>query len=137
MRLPEKIKGKNRIRDGAIVLYFKKYKLDYPALAVKFNLSQRRILQILSVNHAFIKRDKEWEREKRINILERLIDKNKDSTSRDIVDLLEAQKKEIDGNENSGSSNSTRVIIIKESRGDDGNQNQRGNVPGQVSVLRV
>ena len=135
MKLPEKIKGKNRIRDGAIVLYFKRDHMDYSQIAEKFKLTERRILQILSTNHAFIKRDKEWEKEKRINILNRLITKRKEETNRDIVDLLEAQRKEIDGDsQDKGTSRETKVVIIRESNA---NQDQSGQLSRQISVLRV
>ena len=135
MKLPEKIKGKNRIRNGAIKLYFKRDHMDYSQIAEKFKLTERRILQILSTNHAFIKRDKEWEKEKRINILNRLITKRKEETNRDIVDLLEAQRKEIDGDsQDKGTSRETKVVIIRESNA---NQDQSGQLSRQISVLRV
>lgn len=97
MKLPEKIKGRNRIRDGAIVLYFKRENLDFPDLAEMFNLTERRILQILTTNHAYIKRDKEWEKQRRINIINRLVAKNKDKTNKDIIDLLAELRKELEG----------------------------------------
>jgi hypothetical protein len=100
MKLPEKIKGRNRIRDGAIVLLFKRDDIDFPSLAEKFNLTERRIMQILATNHAFVKRDKEWEKEKRINVLKRLLEKHPSLIAKkSTIDILEQIRKEIDGDE--------------------------------------
>ena len=96
MKLPEKIKGRNRIRDGAIVLYFKREGIDFCDLAKMFSLTQMRIHQILAKNHAFIKRDKEWEKEKRINRLARRL-KTVDPTSKDELDIMAEMRKEIEG----------------------------------------
>lgn len=114
MKLPDKIQGRNRVRDAAIVLYFKRNALTYIELAEKFKLTERRILQILSKNHAFIKRDKEWEKEKRIARLERWLndDKNKDSR-KDPVEIQAELRKEIDGDEKSSSTGETKIIIIR------------------------
>lgn len=140
MKIPEKIKGRNRVRDGAIVVCFKRKNMDFPEIAEKFGLTERRIQQILSTNHAFVKRDKEWEREKRINILNRLIEKKKESTTKDIAELLEFQRKEIDGDEeNRKSSNETKVIIIRDTiqKEANGNTDRERQISGSVSVLRV
>lgn len=99
MKLPEKIKGRNRIRDGAIVLLFKRDNLDFSELSEKFNLTERRIMQILSTNHAFIRRDPEWEKEKRINRLNRWLKKDgklRDS-NKDPVEIQDFIRKEIEG----------------------------------------
>ena len=112
MKLPEKIKGRNRVRDGAIVLYFKRDKMDYPFLAEKFGLTERRILQILIKNHAYVKRDKVWEKEKRINILERLVRSKGNKTSKDIVDLLAEIRKEIEGDQGGIDSSKGDTYII-------------------------
>jgi len=114
MKLPEKIKGRHRIRDGAIVLFFKRDALDFIELAEKFHLTERRIRQILAVNHAFVKRDKEWEKEKRINQINRWI-KDNPTTKKDSADLLDQLRIEIEGNklEHSGpGGESLRPITI-------------------------
>lgn len=96
MKLPKEIIGRNKIRDAAIVLAFKREGLEYLQIAERFKLTERRILQILSLNHAFIKRDKEWEKEKRISRLEKWI-KNSPKTQKDPVDLQSELRKEIEG----------------------------------------
>lgn len=139
MKLPEKIKGRNRIRDGAMVLYFKRDELDFIDLAKKFELTEMRIRQILAKNHAFIKVDKEWEKEKRINRLRRRLKETgaREDFIYEIKDEIALQaelRKEINDGEESSSRIETKVIIIRDTNG---NQNTDRNVPGQVSVHRV
>lgn len=117
MKLPEKIKGRNRIRDGAIVLYFKRDNLDYPQLAEKFKLSERHIVRILAKNHAFVRVDKEWEKAKRLNRLHRWLKKDgvlRDS-SKDPVDIQEQIRKEIEG-DGANTSNQPIIQIINYAR---------------------
>lgn len=111
MKLPEKIKGRNRIRDGAIVLFFKRDHLDFPELANIFKLSERHIVRILSRNHAFIKRDKEWEKEKRIARLNRWL-KNKPVTLKDPVEIQSELRKEIEGDGESSKSSTNKIVIV-------------------------
>lgn len=136
MKLPDKIKGRNRIRDAAIVLEFKRTRPTYDILAKKFNLTEMRISQILRTNHAFIPIDKEWEKEKRITKLERWLDdpKNKD-TRKDPVDILEQLRKEIEGDISSKElalvDNSVRILVIN--KGSDGTElrNREGRQDSQ------
>lgn len=137
MKLPEKIKGKNKIRDGAIVLYFKRDGIDYHELAVKFKLTERRILQILAKNHAFVKIDKEWEKDKRINRLRRRLKEMGEktfplSTQSDELNVIGELRNEINGDEKNQRSSETRVIIIR----DNGNQDQDRSVSRFVSIQR-
>lgn len=111
MKLPEKIKGRNRIRDGAIVLYFKRDHLHYSELAAMFKLSERRILEILAKNHAFIRRDKEWEKEKRIARLHQWL-KNKPNSLKDPVDIQAELRKEIDGDGESNKSTGINKVVV-------------------------
>ena len=111
MKLPEKIKGRNKIRDGAIVLYFKREGSDFLELTEMFKLTERRIRQILAKNNAFIKRDKEWEKEKRINLLNRRL-KTANPTSKDELEILSELRKEIEGDESGQKSRDSKIIII-------------------------
>lgn len=128
MKLPEKIKGRNRIRDAAIVACFKIERLEYSQIAEKFKLTERRILQILSANHAFIKVDKEWEKEKRIARLEKWLkdSKNKD-TRKDPLEVQQELRKEIEGDKVEHSGSETKIIIIR-----DGNKTQE--LSGQFRI---
>jgi hypothetical protein len=117
VKLPEKIKGRNRIRDGAIVLYFKRDHLDYLELAEKFKLTERRILQILSKNHAFIKRDKEWEKEKRIGLLHRRLKESSRRTflfqdQKDELAIQSELRKEIEGDDEKGRSSERELKVV-------------------------
>ena len=139
MKLPEKIKGRNRIRDGAIVLYFKRDAISYCQLAEMFKLTERRILQILSKNHAFIKRDKEWEKEKRINRLaERL--RTSPPTRKDELDILGELRKEIDGDTKIIQGGESKVVVIypkeykrpEQDQRRESNRNHVETIPGGV-----
>lgn len=96
MKLPEKITGRNRIRDAAIVLSWKEGELSTKQLSEKFKLTERRIDQILRTNHAFVPVDKVWEKKKRIIRLKRYLDKCTESR-KDPVDILEQIRKELEG----------------------------------------
>ncbi len=102
----------NKVRDFAIVKCFKIDSMDYKAIAEKFNLTERRILQILVNNHAVLKRDKKWEKEKRINVINRLIKSKKEITNKDIIDLLAELRKEIEGEEGGPKGGDSKIIII-------------------------
>ena len=60
------------------------------------NLTKQRICQILKENSGLLKRDIDWEKAKRVNKLSRWID-NETTTRKDVVDLMEQQRKELEG----------------------------------------
>lgn len=111
MKLPEKIKGKNKIRDAAIVNDFKFFDLDFLELSEKYKLTERRIQQILATNHAFIKRDKDWEKEKRINRLQRRL-KTAKPTTKDELEILAEIRKELEGDKLDLNINKTERLVI-------------------------
>lgn len=98
MRLPEKIVGRNKIRDAAIVNDWWENDCSYEELTEKFNLTERRLQQILRENHAYVVIDKEYEKKKRIRRLNKEI-KGKPYSRKDVADLLEQHRKELEGNE--------------------------------------
>lgn len=123
MRLPEKIIGNNKIRDAAICLEFERLieddrytqiKMIQQAVAEKFELSERRILQIVRLNHAYIPLDKAWEKKKRINRLKIEI-KQKEKSNKDVADLLDQLRVEVEGNkiEHSGKIEGGTIIFNK------------------------
>lgn len=67
MKLPDKIKGRHKIRDAHICILWDRDNLNFQEIAEKKNLSERRIRQILMTNHAIIAIDKEWEKKKQIH----------------------------------------------------------------------
>ena len=129
MKLPTNIKGRNKIRDAAIVLEFKRSRKTFEELSKMFKLTEMRISQILRTNHAFIKNDKEWEKEKRIARLERWLNdqKNKD-TRKDPIEIQEALRKEFEGDDRSSTVGETKIIIIRAS---ENNSNGRVEVNPQ------
>ncbi len=117
MKLPEKIKGRNRIRDGAIVLYFKRDSMDFPDLCIRFKLTEMRIRQILAKNNGFIKRDKEWEKELRINRLKRRFRDTGRRTffaieQKDEISVINEIRKEIEGDTKVISTGDSKIIIV-------------------------
>jgi hypothetical protein len=110
MKLPEKIKGRNKVRDGAIVLLFKIDGWDFPQLCKRFALTEMRIRQILMANHAFIPRNKEWEKELRINRLKRWL-RESPKTTRDPVEIQELLRREIEGEKTDNLSIQNIVIV--------------------------
>jgi hypothetical protein len=102
-----------KLRNAKIVVSWARRGASYEDLAKKYNLTERRIQQIVYDNADFVKINKEKERCRRANILNRLIQKKQETTNRDIVDLLDAQRKEIEGDAGGGSSKETKIIIIR------------------------
>lgn len=117
MAIPEDTLKKISIRNAKIVVSFKKFGMNTEELSEKFKLTQRRIQQILAENHGFVKRDKEWEKEKRIHRLEQWLkdSKNKD-TRKDPLEVQAELRKEIEGDGNDSSTKGeTKIIIIRPS----------------------
>jgi hypothetical protein len=107
MKIPEKIIGRNKIRDAAICNMFEELNeseslenetlgMIYSRISEKFNLTERQIFRILRTNHAVFPIDRDWEKKKRINRLKREIAK-KPVSQKDVADLMEQLRKEIDG----------------------------------------
>jgi len=121
MKLPDKFTGRNRIRDYAICVLWDREDMPTDKLAEKFNLTQRRIEQILRTNHAFVPIDKEWEKRKRISKLKGMLIKypaflGKKST----IDILEQMRKEIEGDKPLIDNRITNVVVsVKEKSAED------------------
>lgn len=105
MKIPTEIKGRNKIRDAAICYDWEKAIEDKEyltkeaiksALALKYELSELRIWQIVTGNHAYIPTNKALEKKKRIWDL-KLDIKNAGQSKKDKADLLEQLRKEIEG----------------------------------------
>ena len=96
MKIPVKIRGFNKLRDAAIVIAWARERLTPKEISEKFNLTQRRIEQIIYHNHDFVTFSKDLEKKKRIYRLEKWLEKNPE-TSRDSLDILIELRKEIEG----------------------------------------
>lgn len=96
MKLPE-IYGKNKIRDSKILQLF----LDGESetdIAINMNLSQSRVSQIVYRNRSMLNADKALEKAKRINFLKRLIKRKDPESKKDIADLIDQLRIEVEGN---------------------------------------
>lgn len=133
MSLPIETKRKIKLRNAKIVVSWSRGRATIKELSEKYKLTERRIEQIVYTNHDFVKFNTDWEKKKRLNILNRLIEGKKEYSNKDVVELLEAQRKELEGDGSMGKPD-TKVIIIRESNG---NKDQRGAVSGSVSIVRV
>ncbi len=105
MKLPEEILGRNKIRDARICLTWERLldDKDYPtiesikqAISKQFNLTEFYIYKIVRRNNAYTPQNYAWEKTKRINRLKLEI-KNKDKSNKDVADLMEQLRKEIEG----------------------------------------
>lgn len=106
MKLPLEIKGRHKVRDGNICKSWIEY-LDNDedlrpttkfkiALAEQIGLSYRYVNRILATNSVALKPNKQHESNKRYWKLKSLA-KGKNESNKDIVDILECQRKEIEG----------------------------------------
>lgn len=105
MKLPKEIVGRNKIRDAQICLTWERLLDDknYPtiesikqAISKQFNLTEFYIYKIVRRNNAYTPQNYAWEKTKRINRLKLEI-KNKDKSNKDVADLMEQLRKEIEG----------------------------------------
>ncbi len=113
MKLPDKIKGFNKIRDLEICRLWIDEGVTSETIAVKVGLTERRVRQILRTNKIFLKVDRDFEKAKRIHLIRGAI-KNSKESKKDRADLIEQLRKEIEGNsplvDNSKHTHFTTVI---------------------------
>ena len=95
MKIPT-IHGRHKIRDFSICRDYLIRNRTISTLAQEHNLSETRLYRILYNNREYIKLDKTWEKTKRIQQLKRLA-KDKTESKKDITDILEQLRKEIEG----------------------------------------
>ena len=96
MKLPDKIKGIHKIRDFQICRLWLQDACTTEEIAEKVGLTERRIRQILRTNSIFLRVDKDFEKAKRIHILQAAI-KNSQPSKKDRADLVEQLRREIEG----------------------------------------
>ena len=108
------IKGIHPIRDYKICSCWCDDHLSFKEIGEKFNLTERRVRQILMLNHAFKPLDKEWEKKKRIQKLQRAI-KDAPDSKKDVADLIDQLRRELEGDKpNINIENHTHYTTIKE-----------------------
>ncbi len=96
MVLPEKVVGYNKKRDAEICNLWLDELMDYKEIAERFEITERRVHQILVANNASIQIAKDWELAKDLHRLNVEI-KKKTSSRKDLADLI-ALKHQLLGN---------------------------------------
>lgn len=87
-------------------------------LTLEYDLSQVTIYQVLKDNHQLIEFHKGWEKHKRITELKRLrADKTK--SNKDVVDILDQERKEIEGDKPLVDQSSYHTLILQIGKADD------------------
>jgi hypothetical protein len=103
MKLPKDIVGKNRLRDLYICeLYIKGMNPEQIREALSNSPSPikvSRIYKVIYANSAYINPRIGWSKSKRLHKLQRLADLNPDklAKNKDTIDILDAIRKEIEG----------------------------------------
>lgn len=97
MKIPQEIKGKNRLRDFGICLDFIEGKNPAEIQRERTpQLTLRRVQKIIYDNAEFINPRVGWPKARRIHELQRMID-NAPETKKDRADLMDQLRKEIEG----------------------------------------
>ena len=99
MKIPKDIVGRNKHRDLKILLDWAEGLMTFDGLAVKYELTQRRITQILMANHAYVKIDKDWEKKQRIHYIKSQMKTAKD-TEANRLSLQQELRTELEGDKN-------------------------------------
>lgn len=89
------MKGKNKVRDAQICRLYAEENKTAAQISEIYNLTKRRIGQILRKNVSFLMPDKNWEKVKRIAWLKRQIGNR--TSKKDPADLVEQIRKEVEG----------------------------------------
>lgn len=95
MKIPE-IVGHNKIRDAKICSLYADDNKTTEELGEVFKLTPRRIRSILYNNRVFLKLDKDWEKTKRVHLINKLI-KSAQPSKKDVADLIDQLRIEVEG----------------------------------------
>jgi len=96
MKLPDKIVGRNKLRDAKICALWADDLKTTEEIGEMFGVTNRRVNQILFANPDFLKVQVEWEKSKRVHWIKRAI-KVADQSRKDPADLQLQLKHEIEG----------------------------------------
>jgi len=135
MKIPSQIKSKHIIRDFDICrLYVEGYSSFEIKTLRKLDISVRRIEQIVYENKDFVKTNKEWHKTKRVQKLERqlrLKEKNKEESRKDVTDILDQLRREIEGDkpiiDQSQHTHYTKVEVVIDDKSDISSPSGTGN----------
>lgn len=95
MIYPSEIKTRKKIRDAKIVNDWMAGKTQ-KAISVELGLHEKAIAHIIRKNKDVLRLDKEFEKSKRLHYLNHALSNSKPS-KKDRLDILEAHRKEIEG----------------------------------------
>lgn len=89
----------HKLRDAKIIRHYATDSKTMDEIGEIVNLTPRRVGQILYANKDFLKADREFEKIKRLQKLERVLKNTPEylGKNRDVIDILEAQRKELEG----------------------------------------
>lgn len=96
MKIPKEIVTRNKIRDFQICRLYVYNHLTMEEIGSRFGISGSRVQQLIYKNRHLLNLDKDYEKAKRVNWLQRQIKKRSDS-KKDSADLVEQLRREIEG----------------------------------------
>ena len=136
MKLPTKTTGRHKIRDTKICMLWARELMSSESISEMFKLSIRRVQQIVYANRDFLKKEREWEKTKRVRWLEQQIKKSGD-TKKDSADLIEQLRKEIEGDKPNIEKHihfTTVIQQIHERANDQREERDRVRIDGEVAI---
>lgn len=138
MKLPDKIFGKNKIRDLQILKLFLADNLTLKEIGSKVNLTASRVQQIVYVNRALIAWDKDYEKAVRVNAIKRLYNKHDDTMGKkSTLDILEQLRKEMEGDKPliDQSRHTHKTVVYLDSKAvKEENEENAGNLRRDIKV---
>src|SRR5947207_1417083 len=98
MILPKNIKTRHKIRDCKMIQMYQKGS-TFDEIGKRFSMTKQGANHIILKNLHIIQIDKNYEQQKRLNRLNRLLDKCSDDLSpkKDVLNVIEQMRKEIEG----------------------------------------
>jgi hypothetical protein len=142
MKLPDKIKGRNKIRDFRICQLYLQESLTHEELGQRFGLTQQRISKVLYHNRELLKLDKDHEKLKRIMFLKRFLEKHNDALGKkSSIDIINQLRVETEGErtsvEHSGSigGGETKIYIMNGTKKDNARlPSDVKRIPAEISI---
>ncbi len=111
MKIPQ-IHGRHKIRDTKICRDYVVKLKDVSTIAEDFGMSGSRVYRILYNNREYLKLDKDFEKTKRVQTLKKLT-KGKTTSRKDVVDILDQVRREIEGDKVVNENVHKRITEIK------------------------
>lgn len=102
MILPKDIKTRHKVRDAKIIRLYAHDNQTTEEIAQAFGMTHQNVSLILYKNKHVFELDKKFEKQKRLNKLNRMLAKTDDSVSknRDATDIIKEMRAECEGDSN-------------------------------------